>query len=611
MTPAASLTATAGPTGLIDRYEKSLIAADTSGRSSLVAAARSWWTRFGGPEGFAARALEEQLAVDRRELRFVHWLITHSWLIVSADYVAVRKPFLGSLFKHAHPLWRARFDEAATGLGFRPLTVDQQWNVLAQICATTPAMPDRFDHADLRDGLEALIVATRTAGWHHDSEHRLRSAAFGLEATLFHLGVLDRIATNKRRNARATSRADKWAGLPDDLIATAHGYLDQMAVSLRPSTIERYEVWLRQFAVFLADHEPPVVRVREVARAHIESYKLHLSERASARGKPLHSSSVRDNLLVLRNFFERLLEWGHPDAPARVPIFAGDIPIKPRPLPRFLDDAAAAKLLRAARAHPDLFTRVCVEILARTGLRRSELLGLTTHAMVQIGATWWLRIPVGKLHNDRYIPLHPDVKDLFEQWLATRPTNARSDLMFIEHGRPISPARVNAAVANVAATAGLDKVTPHQLRHTLATQAINRGMSLEAIAALLGHRSMDMTLTYARIADRTVADEYFTISEKIEALYDNPARLPADAEGDTMAKLRRELHQRLLGNGWCARPPELDCHFETICESCTFFATGPEFLPVLQAQHDDATAKGHTARRAIYQRLIADLDEAS
>ena len=44
-------------------------------------------------------------------------------------------------------------------------------------------------------------------------------------------------------------------------------------------------------------------------------------------------------------------------------------------------------------------------------------------------------------------------------------------------------------------------------------------MSLEAIAALLGHRSLDMTLRYAKIASRTVADEYFAVSEKVEALY--------------------------------------------------------------------------------------------
>ncbi len=62
-------------------------------------------------------------------------------------------------------------------------------------------------------------------------------------------------------------------------------------------------------------------------------------------------------------------------------------------------------------------------------------------------------------------------------------------------------------------------VHPHHLRHTLATQAINRGMRLEAIAALLGHRSMEMTLTYARIADRVVADEYEAVFAQIDALY--------------------------------------------------------------------------------------------
>ncbi len=57
------------------------------------------------------------------------------------------------------------------------------------------------------------------------------------------------------------------------------------------------------------------------------------------------------------------------------------------------------------------------------------------------------------------------------------------------------------------------------LRHTLATQAINRGMCLEAIAALLGHRSMEMTLVYARIANRVVADEHQAVSAKIDTLY--------------------------------------------------------------------------------------------
>ena len=98
-----------------------------------------------------------------------------------------------------------------------------------------------------------------------------------------------------------------------------------------------------------------------------------------------------------------------------------------------------------------------------------------------------------------------------------------------------------------------------------------------------------MTLRYAKIANRTVADEYFAVTDKVEALYGQPAALPADALGPQMARLRRE-HHRLLGNGYCTRPPELDCAFESICETCTFFQTSIEFRPTLQAQHDDAAA---------------------
>ena len=59
-----------------------------------------------------------------------------------------------------------------------------------------------------------------------------------------------------------------------------------------------------------------------------------------------------------------------------------------------------------------------------------------------------------------------------------------------------------------------------------------------------------------------------------------------------MRKLRAEMHRRMLGNGYCARPVGLDCHFESICESCTFFQTTIEFRPTLQAQRDDAADKG-------------------
>ena len=152
----------------------------------------------------------------------------------------------------------------------------------------------------------------------------------------------------------------------------------------------------------------------------------------------------------------------------------------------------------------------------------------------------------------------------------------------------------------VAAGAGLGHVHPHQLRHTFATQAINRGMRLEAIATMLGHRSLRMTLTYARIANKTVADEYATASAKIDALY-------TDTDPEQRLQQLAGEHRRMLANGWCNRPVATDCVYETICEGCGYYQTTIEFRPTLRAQADHAERNHQTDRAAIYNRLLDTL----
>jgi hypothetical protein len=82
-----------------------------------------------------------------------------------------------------------------------------------------------------------------------------------------------------------------------------------------------------------------------------------------------------------------------------------------------------------------------------------------------------------------------------------------------------------------------------------------------------------MTLIYAHIANRVVADEYAAVSAKIDVLYGQQPELPADYETTGMARLRREAHARLPGNGLCTRPVELDCRMESACETCAYFRT--------------------------------------
>jgi integrase/recombinase XerD len=189
----------------------------------------------------------------------------------------------------------------------------------------------------------------------------------GAEATLFHAGVID-TPPRKRHWDKSAARAQQWAAVPPQLRATFQGYIEQVRLSLRPATMVRVEAVLREFASWLTTDVSEVTAVADLRRAHIERCKRHLAERPFVRGGQLSKIGLAVQLGTLRVCLERLAEWGGEDAPTRALMFA------------------AAKLARAAREDPDPFTRLAVEFLARTGLRKGEFLDLTVDSVVQIGS---------------------------------------------------------------------------------------------------------------------------------------------------------------------------------------------------------------------------------
>jgi site-specific recombinase XerD len=403
----------------------------------------------------------------------------------------------------------------------------------------------------------------------------------------------------------------EWAqmsGAAPQFVATMRRYLVQLTTFLAPRSVEVADQTLRQFTRWVTTATDIAV-VADIERHHVEDYKVWLAAQPGRKGQLLAKNTQRHRLRMIRIFLERLIEWDWPDAPGRNPILHGDIPPRTEPIPKFLTDQQAAAFMAAARAHPVPRYRLVAQVLARTGLRASELCELAADAVTRIGNDgYWLRVPVGKLRNDRMIPLHPEVVDLFTEWTATNSEHIRrSRRLLADHHDPIDRRTVHRIIARIGTIAGIDDMHPHRLRHTLATQAINRGMRLEAIAALLGHRSLEMTLVYAKIADRVVADEYASVCQQIDALYNTaatPGALPAEIETKAMARLRHESHARMLGNGMCTRPVELDCRMETICETCAYFDTGPEFIPVLLRQRDHAHTHHQPERAHLYNNLI-------
>ncbi len=197
------------------------------------------------------------------------------------------------------------------------------------------------------------------------------------------------------RGANGMGLLPAWADLEPvipQITETMRRYLTQIGCVLRPGSVGGADLALRAFAGFLAQTAPGVTSTAQVSRRHIEDYKPWLARRPGQNKPRLTTATIVHRLGTLRMFFVRLDEWGWDEAPPRVPMFPGDLPRQDHPLPKALDDAAAAKLLRAAQNDKRLLVRVTVEMLLRTGLRVSEYTSLRADAVVHIGAGPWLHV---------------------------------------------------------------------------------------------------------------------------------------------------------------------------------------------------------------------------
>jgi hypothetical protein len=188
------------------------------------------------------------------------------------------------------------------------------------------------------------------------------------------------------------------------------------------------------------------------------------------------------------------------------------------------------------------------------------------------------------------------------------------EFLLTHHGRRLLPDAIRAELRRVAADAGIGHVTPHQLRHTYATALVNAGVSLQALMALLGHTSAEMSLRYGRLFDQTVRADYErALSLAKQSLGPLPQPETPAPDGDW-----RELpliKSRLAG-GYCLRTAAQGvCSYTNICEHCPNFRSEAGMLAVLSAQRADAEQlaldaeqRGWTDEADRHHALIERLD---
>ena len=370
---------------LIAAFHADLVATGQFAESEVISPARAFLLRVGGASGWAQLPTEEQSRwLEGRESRVVLWMMVAGHAPARPELLVRGHQRIGKVAAWVHRDFHPRFMQVADDIGFDGKSAELQWWAVAKVAAVAGVPPDTLSRAKFETAHDQLIDAMLRLG--PRSGHRTLSIRlFGAEATLYHAGVIDG-QPRKRKENQAELRARQWASVPARLAETLQGYVEQMRVTLRPSSVPHVEGTLREFALWLRDRAPDVQAVRDLRRSHIERYKRHLAERPNRRGQRCSKRTIAGALGTLRICLERLGEWGGEDAPVRTLMFPGDVPKLDDPLPRFIDDGAAKKLIEAARATDDPFARLVVEFLARTGMRRGELLNLTVDAVVQIGS---------------------------------------------------------------------------------------------------------------------------------------------------------------------------------------------------------------------------------
>ncbi len=623
-----------GP-ALLQAYQDHL-AATGRGNTAYAQAAKTFFRRWPDPQLWAEQSLPTRLAANSATRPILTFLMLHHGLRPGYDYLLERK--FASIWREIRtcPLGAEidRFLVAAEDLGFsHRVRVATGSQVPVRLLIQTGR---RIDELTL-DDLDEFMTACRRRQERTGKGHQHYLAAVGhTQRVLFHLGVVDHAPHPHGPLPLPERLAEVTAPLRDELIA----YLERKTATCTAKTVSTVTTRLKHFGLFLNQTDPALVSVRELdRRRHIEPFLASLVDTVNTKdGEPISIGDRNRRVVAVSTFLTDITEWGWDAAPPRKVIFRDDVPKLPRVLPRYLPLDADRRLIAALSDHPaNEVAALALRLQRACGLRIGETLDLELDCVHQIdGNGSWLKVPLGKLDTERMVPLDTETLALLDRITQLRspgrplphPRYRRpAQFLFTHHGRRMAQNSMRDELDHASEIAGLGHVTSHQLRHTYATALVNAGVSLQALMALLGHVSAEMSLRYGRLFDSTVRTEYERALDlaKEQARQHTPTGSPtlsgrihlplADITGGADWKETPLLKSRLAG-GFCLRAPAQGaCSYANICEHCPSYRSDPSSLPILAAQRVDAQALAQDAERRgwideadRHHQLIARLD---
>lgn len=266
----------------------------------------------------------------------------------------------------------------------------------------------------------------------------------------------------------------------------------------RKRTKDQYSYNLRR--VFLPwCEERGIDRVDGLTARRLTSFHRELAEK-------FQPSTVHSYLRSLNQFLTWAREEGE-EAPAKA-----QLPRLKRHQLEVLSREEVNRLEAAADSERD---KLLIRLMADCGLRLNEVLGLRVGDLRRDGRSRLLRVVQAKGGDQRLVPVPPALWERLRRHAERgRPADYDGSRVFVTRRRhaggnysALEPRTVQNMVASAAEQAGIGRrVHPHLLRHSYATNALNRRMNPVALQRIMGHA--DMTMISEVYSHLTGADLY-------------------------------------------------------------------------------------------------------
>ncbi len=287
-------------------------------------------------------------------------------------------------------------------------------------------------------------------------------------------------------------------------------FLDYLLVqkNYSPHTIQAYNNDLNQLLTFLEEHVPPFQAQGwpGIDADHLRLFHEFLRDQGYA------ATSIARKLATVRSLFQYLLSEGVIE---RDPSRVLEGPKVKRPLPKAISPEEVERLLQAPTQEDGpkgLRDQAILELLYATGMRVGELAALRVDDVDLERNTVRCH---GKGNKEREVPFHEIAAQKLIAYLkegrphllnGKRPT----PYLFLNYrGEPLTRQGIWLIIRKYAKLAGIQsRVTPHVLRHSVATHLLRRGANLREVQELLGHTNMTTTQQYTRVVNEHLRDVY-------------------------------------------------------------------------------------------------------